>query len=572
MRWPGGLPTGYFHKKNVEDIISLIWKNHWETDEWNNDAIYDDDFKRICRIPFYIPFFAIELLSGEYIIHLLHPDKLKLDYLITCPLKEPLESDDEYRVRCNAEILKRKNDNLLKWLKEFENRLFISFDKIFPDESKRGKKRRGTIGYQLFDEYGYVAYEINKEKGRPQNLLRLYDEPYVNNIEKSVLGQDSYLLEQCDGLVMFKTILLQHVRPQEEGCTDVQRFLIDIQELVRRMVDVKNHFETYLASISEKRKLSSSSEDSKYREQMELAIEWMRGEIQAIPQMIVYDQAELESFPVVMMESDSLFKIIFWRILLLEARAIIQTLKNIFSIPVKSHSEIEKLHQYIRMHPSLSMRVNTWKDFRSLFSEQLNEFFPCYKDNDLKNLWLLAIKTIAYCDPKRLQLPMDIEIPKKLNEKWLKKNRCERLPTGGVLATMLLLENARMYSVEEKEIKIWQDGDLVGSKKVYHHLLPGIPPKDSLTLYQILRNLTREKCTPALLVQVRQLTREYIGGYKLREQELSKSREALKELWDVYDNIVEKATSFDYCRRNAHVFINKLTALADEIKKRKRQT
>ncbi len=563
-------PHQIFIEKNIPAIIDLIWANHWETNGWDNSAIYDDDFKTICRTAIYIPFIYMDLLSGEYIMHLLHPDELKLEYRTTCPAKEAGETDESYETRCHADILKSKNGNLLKWIKNFEDTLSISFDQVFPNETKRGKQRKGTIGYQFFDEYGYAAYEINKEDGRPQNLLGLYDEPYVNNIGKIVLGQDVQLLEHCDGVVLFKTVLFQHLC-QSDVRDEIFIFTVHMQTLVREIVTVKNTFETYLASVSEKRKLSPASEDSNYREQMENSINWIMKEIQVVQEIVnINDEQSDESSPLIPMEPASLYTTILWKVLLLEARAIIRTIQNTLSTSVKSHSEIEKLHQYLRMNPSLPIGINTWSDFRNSFSEQLDEFFPNATDKDLETLWLLAIKTIIYCDPKRFHLPKDIEIPKKLTQKWLNKIGIEQLPAGGLFATMLLLENAKLYAVRQKETKIWQRDGSVITRKIYHSLLPGNPEEGEGTLYMIIKNLTPEKCTPSLVLQMRQLTREYLSGYKLRDRELLKSREIFLAFLRVYEHTVDKADSFNICRRNALVFLRNLERIIQEIKEMKR--
>lgn len=564
-------PHQIFIKKNISAIIDLIWANHWETDVWDNAAIYDDDFKTICKTAIYIPFIYMDLLSGEYIIHLLHPDELKLEYRTTLPAQEMGETDDSYKVRCNADILKSKNGNLLKWIKNFEDTLSVSFELIFQNETKRGKQRKGTIGYQFFDEYGYAAYEINKETGRSQNLLGLYDEPYVNNIGKITLGLDIQLLEHCDGLVLFKTILFQHLC-QSDVRDEIFIFTVHMQTLVREIVSVKNTFETYLASVSERRKLSPAGEDSKYREQIENSIKWILEEIQEIQEIVnINDEQSNESSPLIPMEPASLYTTILWKILLLEAKAIIRTIKNTLSASVKSHSEIEKLHQYLRMNPSLPIGLKTWKNFKNSFSEQLDEFFPNTTDRDLENLWMLAIKIIIYCDPNRFHLPKDTEIPKKLTQKWLNKVGIEQLPAGGLFATMLLLENAKLYAVRQKEIKIWQRDGSVINRKIYHSLLPDNTKDGDPTLYMVLKNLTNEKCTPSLVLQIRQLTREYLSGYKLRDRELLKSRKVFLALLRVYEHTVDKANSFNTCRRNAHVFLRNLEEIIQEIKERKRE-
>lgn len=62
------------NESNIRRVINIIRKNKWEQEEWDENNIYAEDFKEICRTPIYIPFICPELLSGEYVVFLLHPD------------------------------------------------------------------------------------------------------------------------------------------------------------------------------------------------------------------------------------------------------------------------------------------------------------------------------------------------------------------------------------------------------------------------------------------------------------------------------------------------------------------
>jgi len=71
-----------------------------------------------------------------------------------------------------------------------------------------------------------------------------------------------------------------------------------------------------------------------------------------------------------------MYRTIFWKLLISESLAIINTIKGTLHVEARSYDEIEKLHQYICAHPNEPMNVDCWRDFYKQFQTQLEEFFP----------------------------------------------------------------------------------------------------------------------------------------------------------------------------------------------------
>lgn len=524
-------------RNNIKNIIKLIWKNNWEKD-WDNSAIFNDDFKQICRTPIYIPYIFMDLISGIYILYLLHGDTLQLHYNASSYQAQNMgESDDEYLRRCNSEELKRKNEHIIKWEEEFNKILSISSDTIFNKTTGRGKTRKGTDGYQLFEEYGYCVYEINKKFNLPMDLVSMYASEHVNNTWTCVLTQDYELPQYCDGMILFKTILLHHIKDNIEDRELLNWVYLTSQNTIKQIPDLKNKFETYLADISIKRKLSSPQEDSSYKEKMKQAFTWIKSEIKEIYKNLkeiseIYlennkDENNKD-------ENNNIYLNIFINLIINEVYAIILIYKNILLVSVKSHSEIEKLHQFVLIKPAYQIGVNTWNDFNNKFKNILNEFFEDESVSEVKELWFLAIKTIFICDPNRFKLNNKFIIPKKFDDKIISKIGVSNLPARGLLATMLLLKHSHNYYVKLKDEEIIVDKNKK-RKRIYHGLVSDrISTNKKTSLFKILKNWTSESDTPMLKLQVRELTREYISSCKLRDKDLLNTRRVLSLLWIVY--------------------------------------
>lgn len=530
-------------RKNIKKIINLIWKNNWEKEDWEDKFIYTDDFKEICRIPIYIPFIFMDLISGIYILYLLHGDKLHLHYKASYQAQNIGESNDEYYKRCNNEELKRKNEHIIKWEEEFNKILSISFDTIFNEATKRGKKRKETVGYQLFEEYGYCVYEINKKFNLPMDLLSMYASEHVNNIWVCVLTP-GYEPQYCDGMIVFKTILLHHIKDNLNDRQLLNRIYCASQEIIKKIPDLKTKFETYLADISIKRKLSSPQKDNNYKEKMKQAFVWIKSEIKEIYKNIkdtseIYLENNLKNNlennnDEFSDEFNNIYLNIFINLILIEVYAIMLIYKNILLVSVKSHSEIEKLHQFVLINPAYQIGVNSWNDFKNKFKNILDEFFEDDSVKEVKELWFLAIKTIFICDPNRFKLNNKFIIPKKFDDKIISKIGVYHLPARGILATMLLLKHSHDYYVKLKDEEIIVDGNKK-RKRIYHGLVSDrISSNKKISLFKILKNWTSESDTPMLKLQVRELTREYISSCKLRDKDLLNMRRVLCLLWIVY--------------------------------------
>ena len=231
--------------KNFKEIIELICKNSWEKKIPVNEYIYSDDFKKICRIPIYIPSrsnLILGLLSGEYILNLLAKadgNEIKLEW--RTGLKDnKIESYHRKLIK----FFSSKSSDCYK----FENKLQISLENLVVK-----KEKQGTLLWNIFEWYGYSIYDLNGNVDSKNKVFELFDIPYLLNFGGGSVSGAENTLEMADffnGVVLFKTMMFQNIKEHSKlQILKLYDYLSEIVAYLAMLVNVKLKRKKFFSSF-----------------------------------------------------------------------------------------------------------------------------------------------------------------------------------------------------------------------------------------------------------------------------------------------------------------------------------
>jgi len=426
---------------NIWQVINLIWNNNWEGDTWDNSNIYNNDFKKICRTPVYIPFIYAEIISGEYILYLLHPqdnnciytkmnisndsNSLYFIHKINIPYLDNDDSSynlDDDRIR-RTRFIGAKNDKGITILSQFENKLGISFDTI-SNGDVYGKDHRiwkSTASWQLFEEYAFSAYDINSELGETTYLLDLLYESYVANNVLSSFNINMSLSKRYNGLLLFKTILFQHIS-DEELRGDINYIGLCLSAINNLIFKITNRLRHHLYTIYEYKNTGSAQLQRMLESSKNYYLSWgynlfddiltiaslvkpkqcyicskqlERGNVSLMQEYQKYK--DIDDFEKIEVTNKNIYQVIILRILLTESIATIKNITNTFKIPLQSDKDTIAILRKENISLNTIIGASNWNEFRTKHHRIIELFFPEKGDKELKQIWLLAIKVILYC-------------------------------------------------------------------------------------------------------------------------------------------------------------------------------
>jgi len=563
---------------NVRKIIQMIKKNHWEKGEWDHQSIYSNDFKEICRTPIYIPFIYTQLLSGEYILHLLHPAAIILQHHVEQPIQYVKEEDSHYRNRCAQRNYARKHEiffddkkNKAKpYVKNFEKCFQVSFEGIFPEKYNNDivqRERKHTVAWQMFDEYAYCDYDLNAdclEKFDMFNVFTGTDELYLNYTEMANAKNDMVLPQSYTSMLLFKTILFQHLR-HDSARRDLSLFSLEIEIIHSKIETVIQNFRGYLAYLRARRKLEPPDYDTRMKQAVSHFYAWADRKIESL-----YATVRDASPALIKLDANNMYRTIFWKLLISESLAIINTIKGTLRVEARSYNEIEKLHQYICAHPNEPMNVDCWRDFYKQFQTQLEEFFPDRIGRILEKDWWLAIKVCLFSSPQELKLRHSLSIPKKVSASWLKQNGIDigKITTAAIFSTMQVVIHSAGWKVRKKDIKTHSETikEKIITAQLYRNLdEKGTPERHNQSLRFILENLSRKTLRDPMTLQLRKMIQEQMNGFFLSEKDFHISRDMQYALWENYEQSMKNSDSFKACQEKCKNFQVLLEEIAYDL-------
>lgn len=447
------------NKERIEQIIQLIWEKGYEK-HWEECHIWDDEFLEIAKIPVLLAHEFVGLLSGEYLVYLLHPDKIRFDIRKIVPLmpKQKDESKGEYAVRAKenaqAERDARHERFFGSGVQKRQDSYWGQVQKYVHRRLELDKSQRADI-IELLQEYGYVKENL----GPFLNVMDYNNEAYFENIIKP-------LKEKQIAFILFRTLLWQHLGKEErQSVLGYSIFLFWVRNEV--YLGLRN-------KIMPLHEVGSGIPDSNVRQQLFLMYSFIwRKYIQDICQQFrSREKAIYKTY------------YIYWQIFL----GIMQW-QNFKYLAVQSVNEYKVLQHLSHEVPFYKLQESIMKNYHSdnkqcyfVDIRDKNKFFIKYKELinlvwdkeeqvQIKKSWWKIMTMLIYLKPEivGLDLKKCQLLPRTLSAKWLKESNLhlDEVPLKDIVATMVLVD--RRLELSDINLKnLW--GKQYKNKSQYNSL------------------------------------------------------------------------------------------------------
>ena len=448
--------------ENMQKIIELIWKNSWEKENWNLDnfgsddwykkIIYHEDFKKICQTPIFLPPFYCGILSGEYLLNLLHSDVTDNQKILKLALKDWHVSPQDSNFYKSRRFFE---DNIAhhSYIKQFKDNLtprFCKFEKV-------RKRMKNDILWDLFEWYGYIEYDLYENTNLANIFEKVFSNPYVSGGAFNFYRTEKIELPKSyQAMIFFKTMLLQNINFQTQSM---------INEAVRIVVKLKLCTEAFIGAfqndifqITSAEIIHKENNDLKKLDEVVVNYQnWIKEKISEIPQLTetIQDAVDEKSA-----ESEELYKFVLLKIICREIQALRATYENAFILSPKIFDKNNQVRLYCEIDPNERILVDDWETFREKYSFQLKKFFPeVTDDEEMKKYWSCAVNVLAFCFPARLGLNFDDSksnssqkvktIPKSITWKWLKAHGVDigQIKTSEIFSMMYFIISFGKQSV-----------------------------------------------------------------------------------------------------------------------------
>lgn len=459
------IPENFVGEKNLNNllkIVKLIKKNSWEKGTWNNENIYADDFKEICKTTFKIPCknsgMYGNIFSGVYVLHLLHSadfsDKSEIELMWRSDLYDDDKGGNDYRRK-----YKKFFSPPSSYLKQFEEKLQISLKQFNLSEEKKD-----TILWSLFETYYYAFKNLGSKKKAKNKILQLFDTPYLCLFGEQFIFDntgDFDIADEYKGMIFFKTVLFQNL---DENCRRRAVKLYDSLEFSSVVVQ--------LAILGAFYRLNQIFGSDKLLIEKENLISQIQNDIdKCLQSMPVAEKSSSDKVEKISVTEENVCEIILDRINWLEFKALREIIKNTFIVFPKFYNTYEQVTLYSQTDFNEVVGVSNWTEFKEKYHYHLKVFFPDTNIDALKKYWNIAIKLLS---------DSTFNISKQKDS--TQSERIDTMRTKFVFSTMFLIANSLNYDVKMRG----------KNTKFYRGLKnPNSEPVESggQTLYDVLRKM-----------------------------------------------------------------------------------
>lgn len=509
--------------QNIKEIVYIIWEKEYHK-EWKNEFLYDDEFKTIASTPIYIPSTYPDVLSGEYILFLLHGDKIKFAWI-------NFEGNEDnkrkkYVSTGNADQLKKMRDrffgsnkdniksSLLRQLEttlnitlnnydkhqnsplwEFLN-MFVGIDETsFPETYDETAKKKRV--FQTAEKSNKAPN--NRYGGTP--LIKLLETPYYDIFNK----KDVMILNNDDiRLTLLKTVIFQNLPSVFRQfainyISYVVLYLNTIYQIIETSIcyskatkskieefdDLKITQYTFKKELHDDFSRLLGSESKKYSEQLSHQILYLIIFIAIIQKSVFRVKTEYSHFIIEHIKPHS--------------KDIRDTLMDMRKINPQDYSE-QNINFIID-----SMQVKSWKDFMKKYEEGIKSIFDNVEEEKLKKLWNLSVKCIVYIYPERfgifLNNAKDAISKSPSDSDWFSKYHIDigKIYIYEIVYMMEILLQANQHKEETISHKLFGLDD--GKKKTLYQLLDNIRNYENDEFTRWLRKLIVEYFPKAFLLE-----------------------------------------------------------------------
>ena len=568
------------NEKNLRRVIEIIHRNRWElsrSDLMIN--IFSSDFKELCSTAIYLPFCCPTPLSGEYVLNLLHPHQIS--YYHKYNVYSMRDKKGQQQTRYNNLYMRLYSS----YIKDFDSYLDINMKKFFNESAVTyGKKRKGTIGEKILNEYDYASYELSffykfhkfpkgihlhrKENASPKNglarkihktnLLKMLNEHYASPF--AMYFQEGRFETQNNyrGMLFFKTILIQNVEKDQQY--KLFSAINSMKKAFKNILKISNITKKYFECIVTVKRQASNSNDMRiYDNILSEYTKWIKKKLNDFQNNS--NQFIKENKKDIHITEENLYEVVFWKIFLKERIGIIKSIVHASQIPQISHGGLEEVMRYMALHPKENINVRNWEEFKEKYGEDMNDFFPNLSEKTIENTWLASIYIFLCFFPTRFSVSMrKKDLPKKLTHDWIKKHEIDiRFVTSReIFSMMYLLMDSGNWFVR-----------VTGTDTKYYKELRENAEKVSRydkSLQNILKNIRTHFTTKKPLMQDSVLMLQTIlwmteedAGFFMKDDAIKFFREANTFLMDIYKTRIVGKGEINQCVQNAEA----LTAWID---------
>lgn len=436
------------------------------------EQIFSSFFKQILNIPIYLPSTFQGFLSGEFIIYLMYngiefyrKDRYK------CALINDINGQTKNEI--DQENYNRFYESQSSYLKQFEKYFYVDLNKIKKSIVNSKKvARKETKSWLFFSAFDYLNFEINKSgknKGGKDILLDL-TKTYIDAFSTADLKKLN--LDQAN-LLILKTLFFQQLSDEEKSAISLYSLLSKcfIQEIKKYMMDMRSLI--YLASYKK-------NNTTEYDNDWIIFFQFLR-EIEDIMESKI-KSLECKENQKLIIEDDNIHFVIVLKMINQENLNYLKAISYLHDLNEnESFNELNQINESLNSNgKNIDEPINVfdWENFGEMYRTQIDIINSSNKEDDkrkninkrnLKEIWLKAIKIIAYCYPEKHNNSIKVQdIPNKDTSRdnylmWLElenhKDFIQKVRINEIFAAILIItepkNNIKLDSIDDKRKQLF---------------------------------------------------------------------------------------------------------------------
>lgn len=414
------------NENNIRNIIRIIKESGMDK-EWRKENIFADEFKEICAIPIFLPVTFMGLLSGEFIVYLLHGDNVQMywpDENTLIKMKD--ESTEEYTERVKNNIYSKRYNRFYQgnssYVEQLQQTFSIDISHLLEGKkTKFGKnftRRSSTRLEELFDMYSYLQNgKIFKGNDRVK-VFSAFSKEYVDMFPMRI---DGGLNVNQKNILLLKTFLFQKLDREDRAEASLY---FEVKKSIIALGKIVNDIRYAIIYMEYLIKISDMEQSKEYEPDLETSIKQLQeccnNQKDQIDNYIV---SEDKSKHGMVKNEDELYPKLLAIIIVYEYLRDLEIKEKTFCVKFKDKTSLKDTEFYLDLHKkNLFVKCN-WNQFFLSQKYLLEQLLGKKEEDQYKKIWLIALKVLMYCYPKRTNFDRSMDdVPRTLNEKWFNEH------------------------------------------------------------------------------------------------------------------------------------------------------
>lgn len=415
-----------YNESNIRNIIRIIKENRLD-EEWRNEKIFANTFAEICAIPIFLPVTFMGMLSGEFIIYLLHGDQIQ----IYCQNKNTLkkeedESDEAYNERTKNNIYSKRYNRFYEgkssYVKQLQETFSVDISPLLKGKTthygRKFKKRSATKLEELFDMYSYLQKgKIFKDNNRAK-VFSAFSKEYVDMFPMRIDGE---LNANQKNILLLKTFLFQKLDRESRAESSLY---VEIKKSIITLGKIVNDIRYALFYMEYLIKISDTEQSKQYESGLAFSIKMLQKMCNDQRSQMDYCIASENKSKCRMVSNEGeLYPKLLAIIIMYEYLRDLEIKEKAFRVKFNEKTSLKDTEFYLDLHkPGLSVDCN-WDYFFPSQKYLLEQLLGKKEADQYKKIWLIALKVLMYCYPERTNFDCSMgDVPRTLDERWFKRN------------------------------------------------------------------------------------------------------------------------------------------------------